>query len=101
MPPSQTSCQIPAAVKQASGEMLFGNLNAFGPEVDFAYPPKPAGKAVWNIDWTAKARFRSHSSLLIGAEIGRATSELQSLMRISYAAFCLKKKKTLKATYQI
>src|SRR3546814_7898295 len=27
------------------------------------------------------------------AEIGRATSELQSLMRISYAVFCLKKKK--------
>src|SRR3546814_8207950 len=27
-------------------------------------------------------------------KIGRATSELQSLMRISYAVFCLKKKKT-------
>src|SRR3546814_8365041 len=27
-------------------------------------------------------------------QIGRATSELQSLMRISYAVFCLKKKKT-------
>src|SRR3546814_7794660 len=27
-------------------------------------------------------------------EIGRATSELQSLMRISYAVFCLKKKQT-------
>src|SRR3546814_5956378 len=29
----------------------------------------------------------------IAREIGRATSELQSLMRISYAVFCLKKKK--------
>src|SRR3546814_3019848 len=29
-----------------------------------------------------------------GAEIGRDTSELQSLMRISYAVFCLKKKTT-------
>src|SRR3546814_2183391 len=29
------------------------------------------------------------------AEIGRATSELQSLMRISYAVFCLKKKKNI------
>src|SRR3546814_3401052 len=28
-------------------------------------------------------------------EIGRHTSELQSLMRISYAVFCLKKKKTI------
>src|SRR3546814_3038303 len=28
-------------------------------------------------------------------KIGRAPSELQSLMRISYAVFCLKKKKTM------
>lgn len=70
MPPSQTSCQIPAAVKQASGEMMIGNLNAFGPEANFSYPPKPAGNAVWNIDWTAKARFRSHTMLMIGADFG-------------------------------
>src|SRR3546814_3367969 len=31
-------------------------------------------------------------------QIGRHTSELQSLMRISYAVFCLKKKKTTKQT---
>src|SRR3546814_3881761 len=30
--------------------------------------------------------------LVAGREIGRATSELQSLMRISYAVFCLKQK---------
>src|SRR3546814_994025 len=30
----------------------------------------------------------------LGFEIGRAHVELQSLMRISYAVFCLKKKKT-------
>src|SRR3546814_13916928 len=61
--------------------MLFGNLNAFGPEVDFAYPPKPAGKAVWNIDWTAKARFRSHSSLLIGADFGGGSGNAASAPR--------------------
>src|SRR3546814_6704026 len=36
------------------------------------------------------------SPVLLGAGIGRSeehTSELQSLMRISYAVFCLKKKK--------
>src|SRR3546814_4815837 len=32
--------------------------------------------------------------LEVSEEIGRATSELQSLMRISYAVFCLKKKNT-------
>lgn len=70
MPPSQTSCQIPAEVKKASGEMMIGNLNAFGPEANFSYPPKPAGNAVWNIDWTAKVRFRSHTMLLVGADMG-------------------------------
>src|SRR3546814_3552082 len=33
-----------------------------------------------------------------GVEIGKHTSELQSLMRISYAVFCLKKKKKLNKT---
>jgi len=70
MPPSQTSCQIPAEVKKASGEMMIGNLNAFGPEANFSYPPKPAGNATWNIDWTAKVRFRSHTMLMIGADFG-------------------------------
>src|SRR3546814_3605191 len=36
------------------------------------------------------------AALLCGLEIGRDTSELQSLMRISYAVFCLKKKKKYK-----
>src|SRR3546814_1275748 len=38
---------------------------------------------------------RSNGGLLVGAvtKIGRAHVELQSLMRISYAVFCLKKKK--------
>src|SRR3546814_8262036 len=36
----------------------------------------------------------------VGAEIGRHTSELQSLMRISYAVFCLKKKKCTNNTYE-
>lgn len=72
MPPAQTSCAIPAEVKKASGEMMFGNLNAFGPEANFSYPPKPAGNAAWNIDWTAKIRFRSHTMLMIGADFGGA-----------------------------
>src|SRR3546814_16457592 len=70
MPPSQTSCQVPAGVKKASGEMLIGNMNAFGPEANFSYPLKPAGGAAWNIDWTAKVRFRSHTMLMVGADFG-------------------------------
>src|SRR3546814_8253474 len=35
----------------------------------------------------------------VDIKIGRATSELQSLMRISYAVFCLKKKKSSAKSY--
>src|SRR3546814_1607897 len=44
---------------------------------------------------------RTNSSAVTKAETGRSeehTSELQSLMRISYAVFCLKKKKNNKTT---
>src|SRR3546814_7574448 len=50
--------------------------------------------------WTGNGLFWSANITMIvgialstgGAEIGKHTSELQSLMRISYAVFCLKKK---------
>ena len=67
MPPTQTSCAIPAEVKIASGGMLMGFLYAYGPEQDFAFPPRPADpKAVWRPEWTAKARFRSTTSVMVG-----------------------------------
>lgn len=67
MPPSQTSCHIPAEAKAAAGGMMFGGMNAFGPEENYSFPPKPTDpKAVWNIDWTAKVRFRAFSSFMTG-----------------------------------
>lgn len=73
MPPTQKSCAIPAEAKAAAGEMMFGSMNAFGPEENFAFPPKPADpKAVWNIDWTAKVRFRAFASFMTGMGGGMA-----------------------------
>jgi len=69
MPPSQTSCTIPAEVKAAAPQFMMGNLTAFGPEANFAYPPRPA-KGVWNPEWTARARYRSTTSLLMGEGMG-------------------------------
>lgn len=67
MPPTQTTCAIPAEAKAAAGGMMFGSMNAFGPEENFAFPPKPDDpKAVWNIDWTAKVRFRAFASFMTG-----------------------------------
>src|SRR3546814_1161019 len=41
------------------------------------------------LDYPLAEAFGDHRALV---EIGKHTSELQSLMRISYAVFCLKKK---------
>src|SRR3546814_6263564 len=70
-----------------SSNMLRAELRRQGIQPRMVKPkPKPlfgsAGKAV-----TPKDRSEEH------------TSELQSLMRISYAVFCLKKKKTSKTNH--
>src|SRR3546814_6016298 len=64
-------------VRQA--EMLRGFKR--GDRVDFAFPKEQQGGAYVIEQLSRDARSEEH------------TSELQSLMRISYAVFCLKKKK--------
>ena len=67
MPPSQTSCQIPAEVKNAAGGFMMTQLYAYGPERNFAYPPRPANpKVAWRPDWTARIRYRSNTTLIAG-----------------------------------
>jgi hypothetical protein len=67
MPPTQTSCTVPAEVKQAAGQFMLVQLYAYGPEADFAYPPRPANpKTPWHIDWTAKVRYKSTTGLMLG-----------------------------------
>lgn len=70
MPPSQTSCQIPAEVKRAAGEMMMTSLNAFGPEANFSYPPRPPAPAPWRLEWSAKVRFKSQTMLIPGMDMG-------------------------------
>ena len=67
MPPSQTSCTIPAEVRQAGGDHMMLQLFAYGPESDFAYPPRPASsKVAWKPDWIARVRFRSNAMTILG-----------------------------------
>jgi len=67
MPPSQTSCTIPAEVKAAGGEMLMTTLYAYGPQADFAYPPRPTNpKVAWKPEWIARVRFRAHAMVMAG-----------------------------------
>jgi hypothetical protein len=67
MPPSQSNCSIPAEVKTAAGGFMMASLYAYGPERNFAYPPRPANPRLpWNPDWTAKVRYRAMTSLMLG-----------------------------------
>jgi hypothetical protein len=67
MPPTQTSCTIPAEVKAAGGEVMMTQLFGYGPQADFSYPPRPANaKAGWQPEWIARVRFRSNTSLMLG-----------------------------------
>jgi hypothetical protein len=69
MPPEQRDCTIPAEVIKASGEGMMVNLQAYGPQADFAYPPRPAdARKPWNPEWIARVRFRSSTMLIPGME---------------------------------
>jgi hypothetical protein len=67
MAPSQTSCTMPAEVHQLGGDAMMLNLYAYGPQSDFAYPPRPANaKAAWKPDWIARVRFRANTMTMLG-----------------------------------
>lgn len=73
LPPSQTNCTIPAEVKAAAGEALATFLTAYGPEADFAFPPRPdSPRAVWRPEWTAKVRFRASTMIIPGLDMEAA-----------------------------
>src|SRR3546814_1910609 len=56
------------------------------------YQPGPI-EARWQERWERDALYRTPDSVPDAQRSEEHTSELQSLMRISYAVFCLKKKK--------
>src|SRR3546814_11839029 len=74
-----------ASITPADGKIMnaTASVNADAQTVTFTFPKHlPAGNYRLDIDYSGKI-YRSEEH----------TSELQSLMRISYAVFCLKKKK--------
>src|SRR3546814_6329791 len=59
-------------------------------------PPAPPARRAADAPWSRCSRACSHAASLAARGSVRSeehTSELQSLMRISYAVFCLKKKR--------
>src|SRR3546814_258547 len=75
---------------QPSFQRLLGDGGQWGMALHYAVQPEPGGLAQ---AYTIGADFvdGKPSALVLRSE--EHTSELQSLMRISYAVFCLKKKK--------
>src|SRR3546814_9397015 len=62
------------------------------PDGSWRYWCVPADSGVYQDDWPLGERLARETVAQMRSE--EHTSELQSLMRISYAVFCLKKKKT-------
>src|SRR3546814_4157997 len=66
-----------------------------------ASPGAACGQAVFDADTAERLAGQNHDVILVRTETSpedrseEHTSELQSLMRISYAVFCLKKKKKI------
>lgn len=82
LPPTATSCVVPAEVRAAAPDFRMGMLTAFGPQEDFAFPPRPADARVpWNLEWTVRVRHRSMTSWMdmpgMGAMGHAGTSEGQ------------------------
>lgn len=65
--PQTTTCTVPAEVKQAAPNFMYGTLYAYGPEESFVYPPRPANpKIAWHPQWEARIRHRSMTGMLMG-----------------------------------
>jgi hypothetical protein len=78
MGPQATTCTVPAEVTRDTPDFRVGTLAAFGPEEDFAYPPRPtAPKARWDLQWTARIRHRSTTNWMEaqGMTMGTADDE--------------------------
>jgi hypothetical protein len=78
--PSVTECTVPAEVVTRAGGSPFMNFIAYGPEANFAQPPRPQDpKQPWEPLWAVKVRFKSTASTLLGdAGGGRRPARTQA-----------------------
>jgi len=59
-------CTVPPEVAKKAGTPMFSFI-AYGEEANFAYPPRPRDpRTPWEPFWTAKVRFKSTASLMLG-----------------------------------
>src|SRR3546814_4509919 len=82
----RTPVALPMQVGSARATMTDISLGGFAFEAD-------SGRVRPGAAFTATVQLEDGTALEVEARSEEHTSELQSLMRISYAVFCLKKKK--------
>src|SRR3546814_10433691 len=89
---SSDVCSSDLAVDARSNNTAYQSAEGIDLSARYRFDLDPGG----HIDFTAAASYIESERRLIESEEDRKehTSELQSLMRISYAVFCLKKKPT-------
>lgn len=78
MPTTQNSCVIPQEAMAATGRGGMYTFVAYGGEADFADPPRPPAPKAWHIAWTAKVRYRSSTSGVIGMNMHGPSQRGQS-----------------------
>ena len=67
MAPGTTQCAIPAEVRSAGNEAMMTSLYAYGPQVDFSFPARPArAPRGWQPEWITRVRFRSMAMVIPG-----------------------------------
>src|SRR3546814_10770534 len=93
------SSDLPACFHECQGHLRSGDLRLVG-KGQYRPPCDRAAGAYRSREYRAAASGREMGSLGRPQDLDfrseEHTSELQSLMRISYAVFCLKKKNTIK-----
>lgn len=67
---SVSQCAIPNGIfAKADGAML--RMIAYGPELNLAYPPRPADpKAKWEPEWAVRLRTKSTTMAMVGKDMG-------------------------------
>src|SRR3546814_671867 len=85
---------LPTATWYEKHDLNTSDMHPFIHPLSAAVDPAWESRSDWNIFRAIAKKFSDVAPEVLGVEqIGRAHVELQSLMRIPYALFCLKKKK--------
>src|SRR3546814_2499179 len=99
-PPTMTMSKLSCGFISRCPSSAFGQTGSTAMSLASSQTPLPVhGERETVVDFVQKSDAASHFSYRLSSRSEEHTSELQSLMRISYAVFCLKQKTTKKKAH--